>query len=293
MAGNYKVPGGVGGGGGGTTADVPNSRRIDTTSPLMGGGDLSADRVFYIDTATLLADVPSLSGTNTFTGTNYFTGPTYYSVAPGTPVSFDDIAWRSRVNFFSQAQTFGATVVVSGGTYAGSLDGSARYLPSGEIQGGDPNAALRNADNYYSGINVFGDNITVSGAIKQVSVRGATAAVVPYETTVYLAGGVVTVTGLCPLGGVIKGVVGYLSSGISGATLWELGMERAQDVWGRGLAVAEGTRTTHRDWRVRSLPIVTGPTNFTITASGAGAVSFTAGAVCVTSFIEETNGAAA
>lgn len=33
-------------------AKVPNSRRIDTISPLTGGGDLTADRVFTVDMAT-------------------------------------------------------------------------------------------------------------------------------------------------------------------------------------------------------------------------------------------------
>jgi hypothetical protein len=40
------------GGGGGGTGDVPSTRRIDTTPPLQGGGDFSANRALSIDTFT-------------------------------------------------------------------------------------------------------------------------------------------------------------------------------------------------------------------------------------------------
>lgn len=55
--------------GGGGTGDVPSTRRIDTTPPLRGGGDLSANRTHTIDqfSATGSGVVPqSPGGTGTF-----------------------------------------------------------------------------------------------------------------------------------------------------------------------------------------------------------------------------------
>jgi hypothetical protein len=40
----------------GATAGVPTTRKVDTTAPLTGGGDLSADRTIAIPQATALVD---------------------------------------------------------------------------------------------------------------------------------------------------------------------------------------------------------------------------------------------
>ena len=89
MAGNIKTR--TGGGTGSAAGSVPSSRTIFTTSPLtIDGGssaDLSGNRTIAVNTATLLAGIPTLAGTNIFTGTNYFTGPVSFTT--GSPVTLN------------------------------------------------------------------------------------------------------------------------------------------------------------------------------------------------------------
>ena len=75
MAGNIKSQ--IGGAGSTTGGSPINStRRIDTTSPLAGGGDLSADRTLSINTSAFAL----IAANNLFTGANRFTGgPTRFA----------------------------------------------------------------------------------------------------------------------------------------------------------------------------------------------------------------------
>lgn len=67
-------------------AFVPQSRTINTTSPLAGGGPLSSDLTLSIDTSSF-GDVFAAQ-VNTFTAPNFFSGPIYGGTLPTGPQRF-------------------------------------------------------------------------------------------------------------------------------------------------------------------------------------------------------------
>lgn len=245
------------GGGGATqagTTPLNSSVTLNATSPIrIDGGDsarLSAN-------PTLTLDVGALG--------ELLTSDDYALLSAGTAPVPQVFTGHNR---FSQPLRI-ASLQVSGQQvayapiYARVQSPAYRYVTSGEV----------------------GGQLTT-----RTSAAGATRTSKPYETLVYLSGGRVTVTGLCPTGGWVESLTGYLVSGIMGCPYWQLGLEDSQDAWGRALPSGQGTRTSHRDWRLRGVPLRTAPTNFTVTASGGG-YSLGQGVARITSWVVEFEGA--
>ena len=152
----------------------------------------------------------------------------------------------------------------------------------------------------FGAVQVSGAQVNYS-TVDHVSPKGSRRRTREYEAKIFLAGASVTVTGLCPLGGVVEGVVGYSVSGVN--TNWSVGLESGTtNLWASALAsgayvagVQDKTQSTNRDQTLRGYAHRTGPTNFTFTASGVDGESdeyqFNRGCMIMTTWMVEITGA--
>lgn len=94
-----------------------------------------------------------------------------------------------------------------------------------------------------------------------------------------LSGATATATNLIPAGSIVFGVTVRVTTGITGATTFDIGDGTDVDRWGAARPIAAGTTTTAANFTITSVPIYASATSVVLTANGS---NFTAGDVRVT-----------
>lgn len=96
---------------------VPNTRRINTTAPLAGGGDLTADRTLSIDSSVLVPQLLTTAGQGYFLGGGFDIGDT---LTGGTTIAANTVrAVQFVLPFKITIRTVSARASAAGG--AGTL----------------------------------------------------------------------------------------------------------------------------------------------------------------------------
>lgn len=92
---------------------VPSTRLINTTAPLSGGGDLSADRTLVISAATT-STAGSMSGVDKLKENNIWVDMAAERGFVGDDATLNDTAWT---NFLASPPPLGSTIFFPAGTY--------------------------------------------------------------------------------------------------------------------------------------------------------------------------------
>ncbi len=112
-------------------AKVPISRRIDTTPPLQGGGDLSEDRILSVDLSGTQIDLTA--GSNITLAPNPITQAGFIALSPSIAITSATIGPPTSP---------GQTVLLQNiPLYADSVTGRHRYVTSGELTVGSGTSA--------------------------------------------------------------------------------------------------------------------------------------------------------